>query len=235
MGHGMRRFWLLIGLSAVLGACVAAKEYLEDWQSMELPSEESQVITVPAFPEAGRTFKIHRTFTTKRSKWAKRRTPPEGYDELLKVADSEGTLEFWRDGKLIHAIQLGPCLSFAKMDRNHDFAKQGSPAYFTAPSDCRVWDGREWHQTYRTLVVGWHNPCVYEAKRRAYFMGDGDGLRVRTSTDIEMTVEKNWRTNSWSSVVEYDPELQFFRMFNVGYVGRVEVLEEVKEGDAGTS
>ena len=42
-----------------------------------------------------------------------------------------------------------------------------------------------------------------------------------------MTMEKNGRTFDWSKVVEYDPELKFFKMFDVGYVGRVEVLREI--------
>ena len=222
---------LVVCVGLALSACQtgAPKEYLTDWQAQDAPGEPSEIITLPQFPKAGRAFEVRRTYTTTRSSRANRRTPPEGYRELLKVADSEGTLEFWRDGRRVHTIKLGQCFSFAKMDKNHDFGKRGSPAYFTAPADCRVWEGRAWDQTYRTLVVGWHAPCVYEARRQATIIKDGNRSLVRAATDITMTQEKDRVTKSWSNVAEYDPDAKFFRMFDVGYVGKVEVLSEVTE------
>ena len=72
---------------------------------------------------------------------------------------------------------------------NHDFARQGSPAYFTAPPDCRLWDGRTWDQTYRTLVMGWRNPCVYEARRKASVYDYEGSRRAIAGTRIHMTME----------------------------------------------
>ena len=223
---------ILIGsvFIVILAGSVTAKEYLKDWQSMDAPKDAAKVITIPQYPEAGRIFEIRRTFLTKRSDRRNRRTPPGGYKETLKVADDKGTLEFWREGRRIHRIELGPCFSFAKMDRNHAFGRRGSPAYFTAPPDCKVWDGRLWNQTYRTLVVGWSNPCVYEAKRSATVFEIEDARRFRTSSTIHMTMDKNGKTYDWSNVVEYDENTRFFSMFNVGYVGRVEILREILPG-----
>lgn len=225
----MRFAWLgMICTGLALTAC-APKEYMKDWQAEDAPANPAEIVTLPTYPKAGRTFKIHRTFPTTNSYRANRKTPPEGYAETLKVADDEGALEFWRDGRLIHTIKLGPCYSFAKLDENHDFAKRGSPAYFTAPPDCRLWDGRDWLQTYRTLVVGWTAPCVYEATRWATFVNDGGRRIVRSHTGIVMTMEKDYSTHTWSKDVDYDPETKFFRVFDVGYVGKVEVLEEISK------
>lgn len=225
----VRLAWLILLLGSLgLTAC-APKEYMKDWQSQDAPEDRGEIVTLPTYPESGRAFNIRRTYTTTRSSRANRRTPAEGYLETLKVVDDQGTMEFWRDGRRIHTINLGPCYSFAKMDKNHDFEGRGSPAYFTAPPDCRLWDGRDWNQTYRTLVVGWHAPCVYEATRRATFRNDGDHRIVHTYTSIVMTMEKNGSTQSWSNELAYDPETEFFKMFHVGYVGKVEVLGEITE------
>ena len=205
------------------------KKYLDDWQSMEMPEDPADIITVPRFPEEGRQFEIRRTYLTKRSSRARRRTPSGGYVEILKVVDSRGGLQFWRKGEWIHSIRLGECLSFANLDNSHDFAARGSPAFFTAPPDCKVWEGREWHQTYRTLVPGWPKPCVYEAKRRANVYRTENGRRFKASTEIDMTMEKDGTMHSWSNVVVYDENLGFFSEFDVGYVGRVEVLREIED------
>ena len=42
--------------------------------------------------------------------------------------------------------------------------------------------------------------------------------------------QKNGKTYDWSNVVEYDENTRFFSMFNVGYVGRVEILREILPG-----
>lgn len=222
----MKKILLVSALALAVGAS-APKAYLKDWQAVDAPADASQIITLAAFPEAGRQFEVRRTYRTNRSDRRNRRTPRKGYVETLKVADEKGKLEFWRDGKLIHTIRLGPCFSFAMMDRDHDFAGQGSPAYFTVPPDCKVWDGRKWNQTYRTLVVGWYNQCVYEAERYAKVTGDSGARVVRSSSSIHMTMEKDGTTYDWRTVVEYDEKLSFFKMFDVGYVGKVEILREI--------
>ena len=218
---------VLFGTIFLFSAC-APKVYLKDWQAMDAPAEKSQIVTLPAFPKEGRQFEIRRTYmTTSSSRW-NRRTPQEGYLETLKVADNNGTLEFWRQGKLIHTIRLGKCFSFAMTDENHDFGARGAPAYFTAPPDCKVWEGRKWHQSYRTVTTTRTLPCVYEAKRSAAVKGSGGARLIRSGTQIHMTEERDGSTKDWSNWVEYDESLGFFKMFNVGYVGKVEVLREIK-------
>lgn len=217
-----------ISLALVVAACVTSKQYLKDWQSEVAPGVSTQVVELDRFPKAGRVFEVRRTYVTSRESRWNRRTPPEGYIEQLKVADNKGRLEFWRNGQFIHTIWLGECFSFASMDENHDYAAEGQPASFTAPADCRLWDGREWHQTYRTLVKGWVNPCVYEAKRLAKFVRLPDGkTSVRTETAIHLTVEKDGSTHDLRNWVEYDPDKKFFRAFDVGYVGSVQVIREL--------
>lgn len=209
-------------------ACVTSKEYLKDWQSADAPNDVSDIIVLPEYPEAGRTFEIRRTYETNRRDRAKRKTPPEGYLEILKVVDEKGTLEFWRDGNFIHRVQLGKCFSFAKMDKHHNFAAGGAPAFSTAPPDCRVWPGRQWHQTYSSLVVGWNRPCVYEAKRVVDISTDTGGGRIVSSTSlIHMTMEKDGQTFDWKNLVRYDENLRFFKNFDIGYVGSVVVLREI--------
>ena len=56
----------------------------------------------------------------------------------------------------------------------------------------------------------------------------GNTRRFQTSSGIHMTMEKNSRTYDWSSVVEYDEDMRFFSAFDVGYIGKVEVLREIK-------
>lgn len=201
--------------------------YLEDWQSTDGPNDPSKIVTIPRYPEQGRKFEIRRIYLTENLDRKKLQTPREGYIETLKVSNGNGILEFWRDNKLIHTITLGECFSFAKMDEHHNFARQGSPAYFTAPPDCTVWDGREWHQTYKSLVGGWEKPCVYEAKRQAKILAAGNGKNFISISNLHLTMEKNGKTYNWSNYVEFDGDLQFFAMFDVGYLGRVEVLREI--------
>ena len=43
-----------------------------------------------------------------------------------------------------------------------------------------------------------------------------------------MTEERDNSTKDWSNWVEYDVSLGFFKRFKVGYVGKVEVLREIK-------
>lgn len=231
--QGRARWILQLDISGFLAYyfCLTAVrriEYLQDWQATNAPANTSNIITLPLFPKEGRQFEIRRTYVTKRlSRW-NRRTPPEGYLETLKVADSNGTLEFWRGGLLIYTIQLGKCFSLARMDEDHDFGESGTPAYFTAPPDCKVWSGRNWHQTYRTITTTRTSPCVYEAKRSASVTRSGGVRLVSSHTRIHMTEEKDGSTRGWSTRVQYDDGLSFFKMFNVGYVGRVEVLREIK-------
>lgn len=214
--------------TVLLFAGSVAHAYIEDKQSEDAPADPSQIITLPKYPAEGRKFEIRRTYRTNRSSRLLRVTPPEGVIETLIVKDGQGKLEFRRDGRYIHTIYLGQCFSFAKMDDNHDFRARGSPSFVTSPPDCRVWNDRTWQQTYGTLVQGWNNPCIYEARRRAKVYRDGDRLMFRSDEDIHMTMEKNGKTYDFSHEVIYDTTLGFFRMFNVGYVGRVEVLREIK-------
>lgn len=213
-------------LLATIGACAPSKEYMKDWQSMDAPQDQSKIFSTPKFPEAGRTFEVRRTFPTPRKWQQSLETPWDGYEELLKVVDNKGTLEFWRDGNRIHTIKLGECFSFAELDQNHDFANWGPPAYLTVAPDCRVWDGRKWNMTYRTRVR-WKAPCVYEAKPEAIVFKDGDSWLVRTRTSIVVTMERDGSVYSSSSIVEYDPKLKFFKSFDNGYVGSVRVLREI--------
>lgn len=218
---------VLFGAIFLFSAC-APKEYVKDSQAIDAPAEKTQMVTLPAFPEKGRQFEIRRTYLTTSSSRGNRRTPPEGHLETLKVADKNGTLQFWRQGNLIHTIRLGKCFSFAMMDENHDFAARGAPAYFTAPPDCKVWSGRKWHQTYRTVTTTRTLPCVYEAKRSAAVTGSGNARLIRSGTQIHMTEERDGSTKDWSNWVEYDVSQRFFKKFNVGYVGKVEILREIK-------
>lgn len=225
----IRRLVFVFCLTIAMMACATDKQYMKDWQSADQPTVAKQVVTLDRYPKAGRAFEVRRIYRTNRDSRWNRRTPPEGYIETLKVADDKGRLEFWRDGKRIHTIWLGECFSFASMDENHNFAAQGKSALFTAPTDCKLWDGREWHQTYRTLVQGWVNPCVYEAKRVARFIDTGEGKPtvIRSESTIHMTMEKNGRTHDWKDWVEYDVNLRFPRAFNVGYIGTVQVIKEL--------
>ncbi len=188
-----------------------AKEYAKDSQDMNAPAA-SKIITLPAFPEKGRQFEIRRS----------------GWLETLKVTDNNGTLQFWYEGNVTHTIRLGKCFSFAMMDQNHDFAARGAPAYFTAPPDCKVWNGRKWHQTYRTLTTTRFSPCVYEAKLSATVTGSGNAQLIKSRTQIHMTEERDGSTKDWSVWVEYDVSLGFFKKFSVGYIGKVEIVREIK-------
>ena len=43
-----------------------------------------------------------------------------------------------------------------------------------------------------------------------------------------MTEERDGSTKDWTSWVEYDVSQRFFKKFNVGYVGKVEILREIE-------
>ena len=96
------------------------------------------------------------------------------------------------------------------MDEHHNFANQGPGAYFTAPPDCTIWDGREWHQTYKSLVEGWEKPCVYEAKRQVKILAAGNGRSFISISSLHLTMEKNSKTYDWSNYVQFNGDLQFF-------------------------
>ena len=113
--------------------------------------------------------------------------------------------------------RLGKCFSFAMMDQHHDVAARGSPAYFTAPPDCKVWNGRKWHQTYRTLTTKRFSPCVYEAKLSATVTGSGNAQLIKSRTQIHMTEERDGSTTDWSAWVEYDVSLGFELSLNLVY------------------
>ena len=219
---------ILAGLIAGIAVTAAAKNYLQDWQSADAPQDKSEIVTIPEFPRKGRHFEVLRTYNNPYHKYQmKRKTPPEGQKEILKVDNDKGALQFWRKGKFVFSIKLGPCFSFAKMDKHHDFAARGSPAYLTAPPDCRIWNGREWHETYRTLVVGWSNPCVYETKSKALVQKTENGRILTSFADIHMTMENDGKTYDYSNFVVFDEKLKFFKEISVGYIGRVVVLREV--------
>ncbi len=230
--HLKRGITMIKGIAAfcmvLLCSVSVANSYIENKQSEDAPADPSQIITLPKFPAEGRKFEIRRTYRTTRSSRMHRATPPEGAIETLIVKDGQGKLEFQQDGRYIHTIYLGECFSFAKMDDNHDYKAQGSPSYVTAPPDCKVWNDRSWQQTYKSFVEGWHNPCVYEARRSAKVYRDGDRQVIHSGENVHLTIEKNGKTYDTSHAVVYDTKLQFFSMFNVGYVGKVEVLREIK-------
>ena len=45
---------------------------------------------------------------------------------------------------------------------------------------------------------------------------------------IYMTEERDGSTKDWSNWVEYDVSQRFFKKFNVGYIGKIEILREIE-------
>lgn len=206
----------MIGLTMLLLASCAheAPKYPPDSQSMDLPKDPAAIVEIPRFPVQGRSFAIERS---------------TGAGDLLKVVDQNGTLEMFQGSFPVTSITLGPCLSFSRMNDQHDFGRQGKPEYATAPPDCRVWDGRRWNENYKTQTSYYHNPCLYESDFVARIIPGKDGSKiVETTGNGQGVVLDSGNEFEFNHKVVYDDKLQFFRSFSVGYVGVVRVLNEVK-------
>jgi hypothetical protein len=187
-----------------------------DSASMDVPPNPAAIVTIPEFPQAGRQFAIQRS------------GPRGGPGNILKVANQNGRLEIWNGENMAFSFDLGRCFSFSRFDAQHNFGQSGNPMYATAPSDCRVWDGRRWNQTYRTQTSFYRNPCLYQPGYTAKVTGSPGGRIVETSGEGQGIVWDTQQTFPVKSIVKYDEGLGFFRMFNAGYIGQVDVLNEIK-------
>jgi hypothetical protein len=200
-------------LLALALACGRAWAEKPDWQSMDAPSDPAAIVTVPEFPEVNRAFAIQRS---------------RGTGTVMRVADAKGRLEILDGDKVVTSFRLGRCLSFSRMNAQHDFGAQGSPQYATAPADCRVWNSRRWTQTYKTQTTYYRNPCVYEPEFVATVEARNGTRLVHTLGTGRGQILDNGKTFSINTNVTFDESLGFFRMFDVGYIGRIDVLNEIK-------
>jgi hypothetical protein len=187
-----------------------------DWASTDAPASPAAIVAIPEFPQANRRFAIQRSGAH------------SGPGNILRIANQTGRLEILNGDNLVLSINLGRCFSFARMDEQHDFARQGNPQYATAPTDCRVWDGRRWTQTYRTQTSTYRNPCYYQPGYTARVAAGSNGRLVETTGAGPGIVWDNQRTFQVRTAVIYDEPLGFFRMFDVGYIGKVDILNEIK-------
>ena len=51
---------------------------------------------------------------------------------------------------------------------------------------------------------------------------------LQSRTQIHMSEERDGLTKDWSNWLEYDASQGFFKKFNLGYVGKVEIPREIK-------
>lgn len=177
------------------------------------PSDPAHVVRLPQFPAAGTRYAAERN----------------GEQEIWVVKDANGTIEFHdRATDAVRlTIQLGPCFSFARMPRRHDFAAAGSPAYLTAPPDCQVWDGRSWAYNYAVKIYA--QPCSYAGHVRATVTGAPGHRLVTSTTYVGMTgpgARNGYET--WQVRLVYSEELGFFKELDPGYIGAAEVLHQLK-------
>ena len=114
------------------------------------------------------------------------------------------------------------------MNEEHDFGRQGKPEFATAPPDCRVWEGRRWNNSFKTQTSYLRNPCYYEGSFVAHVPPKDGGRVVETSGDVEGLVMDTGRPFTFRTHVLWDDRLKFFREFDVGYVGKIRILSEVK-------
>ena len=184
-----------------------------DSMDMNAPANPAAIVTVPEFPQANRRFAIQRT---------------KGPGNVLRVADQKGRLEILNGGAVVTTIDLGRCFSFSRMNDQHDFGRQGSPQYATVPSDCRVWDGRQWSQTYRTQTTHYKNPCFYQPGFKAKVTQGAGGRMIETIGRGAGIVWDTQQTFTVDATVKYDEALGFFRSFDVGYIGQIVVVNEIK-------
>ena len=198
----------------VLAGCTAKEPvYPPDSQSMDIPADPNAVVELPRYPLLGRSFAIERS---------------KGAGNLMKVADESGRLEIWADQQLVESITLGPCFSFSRMDEQHDFGRQGKPEFATAPPDCRVWEGRHWNNSFKTQTSYYRNPCYYEGSFVALVRPKDGGRVVETSGRGQGVVMDSGRPFGFQTHVLWDDQLKFYREFDVGYVGKIRILSEVK-------
>ncbi len=198
-------------------ASAQALDYTKpDWVSPEPPPNPAAVVTIPEFPQANRKFSI------------KRSGRGSGAGDVLRVADGSGRLDILDGGKLVQYVSLSRCFGFARMDDNHDWAKNGKPQFATAPPDCKVWDGRKWAQTYKTQMRRLNNPCYYQPEFTAKVSGAAGNRIVEVSGNGPGLVYDTKESFQVRTFVRWEEGLGFFRLFNVGYVGQIEVVNEIK-------
>jgi hypothetical protein len=201
-------------LLALVVACAApVPPSKPDWQAMDAPTDPAAIVTVPEFPQADRRFAIQRS---------------RGGGTIMRVADAKGRLDILDGSHVVTSITLGRCFSFSRMNENHDFGRLGAPEYATTPADCRAWDGRRWTQTYKTQTPYYRNPCIYEPEFVASVKVANGTRTINTVGTGHGKVLDTGETFSLNPTVTFDEALGFFRSFDVGYIGRVEVLNEVK-------
>lgn len=207
------RSWLSIAVRGALllvaMGCAAAQP-LPDAASMTAPAHAGQILVLPTYPAAGKRYLVER----------------DGQREVWVVRDDKGRIDFVDEAtqRTKASITLGPCFSFAKLPR-HDFSEVGKPAYHTAPEDCRVWDGREWTQTYGVQIRGLPQPCAYGARRSVKVSGPV-GRRLATARSfVDITgpgVQGGFARDQYHVV--YSEELRFFKELSPGYIGRQTVV-----------
>ena len=198
------------GVLLVLAAGCAATQPLPDAASMNAPADAVQVLVLPTYPTVGKRYLVER----------------DGQREVWIVRDGKGRIDFvdetTQQSKL--SMVLGPCFSFARLPR-HDFSEVGKPAYHTAPEDCRVWNGREWTQTYGVQVRGLPQPCAYGARRSVRVSGPAGQRLAAADSDVEITgpgVRGGYARERYRVV--YSEELQFFKEVSPGYIGRQAIV-----------
>ena len=146
----------------------------------------------------------------------------------MRVSDAKGRLDIMAGERVITSITLGRCFSFSRMNETHDFGGQGSPEYATTPSDCRAWNGRRWTQTYKTQTPYYRNPCTYEPEFAASIKTDNGSRTLQTVGVGHGTVLDTGQQFRINHTVTFDEALGFFRAIDVGYIGRIDVISEVK-------
>lgn len=211
---------LLAGLLVSSGCAMPTN--LPDEASMNAPPDTKEILILPGYPKAGRRFLVER----------------DGAQETWFVKDSAGTIEFIDPGsqRVKFSIRLGPCFSFSILRRpggrsTHDFGAMGKPAYHTVPSDCQVWNGRVWTQTYAVQMPTLPQPCYYGARRKAKVEGPPGDRLVTSDSSVEITGPGVRGGIAWSEYrIVYSEKLQFFKELSPGYIGtKAVIIRELKE------
>lgn len=187
-----------------------------DWVSPDPPPNPAAVVTIPDFPQVGRKFAI------------KRSGRGSGSGDTMRVADGNGRLDILDGKRVVQYINLARCFSFSRMNDNHDWGKQGKPQWATSPSDCKVWDGRRWSQTYKTQVPQLRNPCYYQPAFEAHVSGAPGNFVVEVRGNGPALFTDRNEPFQVRTYVKWEETLGFFRTVDVGYVGRIDVLNEIK-------
>jgi len=210
----------LVAVVLLVAGC-AALQPVPDQASQDSPADPNGIVVVPRYPAQGKRYLIDR----------------DGQQEIWRVKDDRGTIEFIDPStqQVKFSITLGPCLSFAVLQRptdqsTHDFAAMGKPAYHTAPPDCKVWNGRTWSQTYAVQMPRLAQPCYYGARRSATVEGLPGRRLVTSRSSVDITgpgVPGGYVQATY--LIVYSEELSFFRELAPGYIGRrARVLRELE-------